>query len=344
MVCAPYPILMYSSYINTYEIQGGLPECFELLDGRLPWTTYDIDIFLSRVEAFETFPNRTFAIINVQDFAGILQEKILKFLSSNGHLSGEVKLHLVQTSSTIIPPLPWLQAKSWDEATMDMNESLTLSEFHTKAGWMRGVHVVSGPVGCGKTRHIRGEMHSICSQDNAIVATIYLNEDFSLRSCIESLLRKFSVESSKRVVHFAISFAPRPEDDVFFLELMSRLHSFFISFFMVGNVHDPESGLSFDVRDCNWHVFVELQQARHTGVRSWLLKHLPVIHSVCEYVEPFQLFDIDDESRRVCTYLRALDNGTINRKFVPRRKSIIFVLDESGSMSGGRMNEATNNY
>jgi hypothetical protein len=78
-------------------------------------------------------------------------------------------------------------------------------------------------------------------------------------------------------------------------------------------------------------MLVELPSEEGTSALEWLWRHIPVL-AICGTVhEPPKDFAIDEEARRVCTYLRAYDNGTINRK-LNSAKQIVFVLDVSQSM------------
>ena len=77
---------------------------------------------------------------------------------------------------------------------------------------------------------------------------------------------------------------------------------------------------------------------KHKKIKRWNSKKYDTIIDVRSPSE----FEIDSKANRVCTYLRAFSDGTINRKFAPLSKRIVFVLDESGSMSGSKANQAVN--
>ena len=61
---------------------------------------------------------------------------------------------------------------------------------------------------------------------------------------------------------------------------------------------------------------------------------MPILACCATFEGPNEEYDIDEKARRVCTYLRAYDNGTIDRKFnsIPTKKQLLFVIDKSGSM------------
>ena len=73
-------------------------------------------------------------------------------------------------------------------------------------------------------------------------------------------------------------------------------------------------------------------------------KHIPCVLLCGSLETPPTRLILDDQTRRVCTYLRAYENGTIDRKFEPvQQRRILFVLDKSGSMAGSALSVATDN-
>ena len=83
--------------------------------------------------------------------------------------------------------------------------------------------------------------------------------------------------------------------------------------------------------------------SEESDIKDWLQQHLPIISHIGTLECPSSEFLIDEQTRRVCTYLRAYDDQTINRKFVAYQKCLVFLLDESGSMAGSKANEAVDN-
>jgi hypothetical protein len=124
-----------------------------------------------------------------------------------------------------------------------------------------------------------------------------------------------------------------PEGQSGSLRWQADVNHFFFSILILGCVHDTSSSLSFHLGEGSWKIFIELPSEDGVSSMEWLWRHIPVL-AICGTVqEPPNVFAVDEATRRVCTYLRAYDNGTINRKFKTSQKQITFVLDVSGSMS-----------
>ena len=118
------------------------------------------------------------------------------------------------------------------------------------------------------------------------------------------------------------------------------LNYVFYSLLMTRSVYDSSSKQSFHLGKRRWDFFVELQaflsptNDLQRETRKKLSQFIPILAHCSSIRESLPLFEIDEETRRVCTYLRAYDNGTIDRKFQKHEpKQVIFVVDESGSMT-----------
>lgn len=173
-------------------------------------------------------------------------------------------------------------------------------------------------------------------------ASLYIHEDFCLAKAVKSLRIKFNNKACRdRAIHIgfsisnAVNEAPRKD-------LLHSVNNFFNSFLLLGIVHDPSSGTCFHSGIHLYHLFVELESAENEETcRDWLKCNVPILFCCDDIVKPPLEYIIDHRTRRVCTYLRAYDNGTIDRKFNTslRNKRIFFVLDYSASMEvdlGGR--------
>lgn len=333
--------------ILTIYLKKRLPESFEVLDGRLPWSSQDLDIFLSRVPEFT---NHNFVIFHVESLSSL--ETILHFLSRNGEVSGDISLHLLQTKSTPLPAFPWIDYHLWDESKVkesveshnESSQNESIQELHVKCeGWIKSSMVFTSPSATGKSRYIRSKMNSLDS--GTTLDSIHLNEAFSLRVFLEFMHDRFKRDkcTNSRALHFVVSLSPHM--DAARKSLIFSINSLFLAFLYIGLIYDPTSGKSFNLRSSFWQIFIEFEEGCFGGrdPHIWLKQNMPVILQSCTVVEPPKLLDIDKVTRRVCTYLRAFDDGTINRKFLPTRKRILFVLDESGSMNGAYINAAVDN-
>ena len=280
-------------------------------------------------------------ITYVERLAASEQELIATFIAQHARSADTMHLHCIQSKDTVLYASPGVSISSWNDSS--------LNEYYPSQ-WLQGCVASNGHVsditivfsdspGSGKTKFIRSQLER-ANANGTQVASIYIHEDFTLTKAVEQLRNKFGEGGSEETSsHFGLSCDAEPSDEV----LLSVNH-FFNSFLLFGHVYDPTSGDSFYGSSHKWNVFVEMNV--YTGdedaAQVWLREHVPIL-SYCSLhiLQPPSDFIIDEKARRVATYLRAYDNGTIDRKFnsTPTNKTILFVLDKSGSMCatvGGR--------
>ena len=195
--------------------------------------------------------------------------------------------------------------------------------------------VTSSSPGAGKTRFIREEIESCRQKDpNLNIVSISIHEGSSLESIVQSFRKHLSHKPSKNVMHFSL-LVPLDNSDP---KLMKTLNHFFNHLLLSGCLRIPSSGETFILGWSEWDIFIEIpsvgveSNVEHTTMEL-LRHHLPII-SICATIHvPPNQFSLQEEARRVCVYLRAFSDGSINRKFEKHtRKRLIFVIDDSGSM------------
>lgn len=296
----------------------------------------EISLFLERVIAF---PDQTFTILQTDQLKAPTQDVIATFLTHHARSVHPMNLHCVQLKDTIIFAPPGVEVRSWDDTTLVHDDAhLPWLRKHTTGEKNKNtISIVSGSCGSGKTTLIREEMAKL----NADKASIYIHEDFSMSAAVNSLQTKFAMgKSQHRAIHFGFSL---PADECPQKDLLLSINAFFNSFLLFGIVFDAESGNCFHSGLHQYRIFVEVGCAKDRGsCQDWFGRYIPVLSGSCDVViQPPLSYTIDEPTRRVCTYLRAYDNGTIDRKFnpTPTNKKVFFVLDYSESMEidlGGR--------
>lgn len=317
--------------------QNRCPASFEVFDGACTQSPYEINLFLDRVVAF---PDQSFTILSVHELHALGQEVIANFLAKHSRSKDKIHLHCIQLKDTILHAPPGVEIRSWDDSSLNDDKTcLTWLQNHVIG--KKHVHKITtvvGSCGSGKTTYIRREMDKLASDK----ASLYIHEDFSLSKAVKSLTSKFSNKKSQnRSIHISFSIS-NVADEASQKVLLYAVNNFFNSFLLLGIVHDPSSGTCFHSGMHAYHLFVELDNAQNEETcRSWLRCHVPILTCCGNTLQPPLEYIIDDPTHRVCTYLRAYDDGTIDRKFNPRprNKRIFFVLDYSGSMEidlGGR--------
>ena len=291
--------------------------------------------FLRRVAKFST---SYFVLLNVQELPSEHQEVIFNFIS-RPERADTFNLHCVQLTDTILHASPWIKSKLWrndkvESNSRDLQKWVTRNVLHSNI--FDRITVVSSPMcGTGKTRYILQELSQIRSNDpNTRIATISIHEKSSIESLVESLLTKFDGSNQNNAVFFSFMIRLGPQQK----KLMNMLNYFFQSLFLTGSVHDPQNEVTFYLGVGRWTVFVELEGVdgtRSDSTDKSLTQYIPILGYCSSFESPPHQYQVDDKAQRVSTYLRAYDNGTIDRKFdsSSSKKQLMFVIDKSGSMA-----------
>ena len=205
----------------------------------------------------------------------------------------------------------------------------------SNTNWLLGptvkrVVVVSSKVcGSGKTRYVS-------DQSGGRGSMVHIHEKTTLASFIYSL-QKFFSPSGGGHLHFSLNI----ERNEVSTETLEMLNYFFQSMLLTLSIYDPVSKSFFPFDRASGWIYLELHVMDSS--EEWLLHHIPIIAKCADFVSPSNVFHIDSKARRVCTYLRAFEDGTIDRKFIETWKTMLFVLDDSGSMQGDKLNAAVDN-
>jgi len=320
------------------ELQNRLPRPFEVLDGSLKCTEEKIKIFLDRMDLY---PNCLYLLLNAHKLSGLLQEKILSFISHD-KMSKQFQFHIVQSGPTLFHASPWVQRRDWDNSSMTSIKSSTLSnwlkgavidEYH-----IRSVTIVSSDTcGAGKTHYIREMISGLQAGSDHQAAVINVHERTTLAALVTSLKEKFPRLCLRNHVCFSLTFMDT--DNGTDASLIDFINQVFLSLLFLRHLNDPSTATSFYLGVGQWDIIVELQSPRMIHCEcllsptEWLRRNIPVLFYTGELTEPSNLYLVDEKANRVCTYLRAFENGTINRKFEPHcSKRLLIVIDESGSM------------
>jgi Mg-chelatase subunit ChlD len=314
-------------------LQDRLPESFEVLDVLNGCTLDHLDVFLRRAQTYTSY---TFVLLNVDQLTGNLPEKLVSFVSARNMASSGINLHCVQRKPSLLHTGPSVAGANWnpESLTLELDKQDirddTWKKLILEPQLVDHVHIVWTPSsGTGKTRYIRKQLNELQNAGSE-VATITIHEYSTISSLVGDLLNKFSPKEEHTAVHFNFCHLPdRSEATCSWLESVNR---FFFSLLLLRSVCDPMSGRSFHLGERSWKIYVELP-AGTMPADDALRMNMPVLEFCGSMHAPPIEFEVDQETRRVCTYLRALRDGTINRKFVASRgRQIIFVLDSSGSM------------
>jgi hypothetical protein len=282
----------------------------------------------------KAFPSLKFTIINVDKLNNKNLETLLLFLSDQQIISMGISLHCIQRGDSLIHTSPWIEGKSWSP------ESLlsSLSEWKDEIEKYASVMVAANNnCGSGKTYFIRKQM----KENTAFVhsATLTVHEMSSISSLLQALKLKFLNSNQNCALHISFCYLPIGDNNT---RWISEMNHFFFSLIVLRYIYDPVSASSFSMAGKFW-LFIEIPASTESA-NAWLKKNIPIIAYCAEFPEIRIPFDIDIKARRVCTYLRAYDNGTIDRKYEGAvHKRIVLVLDTSGSMEGNKFTAAKKN-
>ena len=296
-----------------------------------------LKVFLRRAAKF---PSSKFLVLNVQELPSEHQELIVDFLSRPESIKS-YNMNCVQLSETILHASPWVENIIWENNKI--HETLKSSKEKVQE-WLKG-HVSTNNVferitvvasldcGTGKTRYIDQELTRISQHDHCTqVGRISVHEGTTLKGLIRDLVEKFTDSRPSNALYFALMVPLGSKHS----ELMSMLNYFFQSLLLTRSVYDHNNKNAFNIDSGKWTIFIEIvgNGCRDcTDVMDLLHQYIPILAYCCTFATPAEKFQVDEKTRRVCTYLRAFHDGTINRKFQVQRKQLMFVIDKSGSMS-----------
>ena len=328
-------------------IKDRLPHEFEILDAHTPCSLEKLGLFLDRARVFV---DNKFTILNMEAFSGKHLEKVLSFLSDRRNETLGVHLHCIQRKSTILHTSTWVEGKNWDDDLLCGAQSHFPWRGHilTNTRIKRACVVVSDRCGAGKTRHIRQEI-GLLRGENVQVGTITVHEGSTPDSLARATMAIFHEGGGEKAIHLSFMWLPSSNSNAA-QRWIKSMNTFLFSLLVQLIVRDHAASKSINIGKAGLHLFVELPSDESRPGRpatewalDWVRQHLPILALCGEFISPVHDFFIDDETRRVGTYLRAYENGTIDRKFRQQNanKRIIFVFDRSGSMGNGKLSTAT---
>ena len=276
-------------------------------------------------------------LLNIQDLPGNQQETIVNYVCSLETSDKKFNLHCVQTSETMLHSSPSVEHIIWnDTAFKDLKIDLWKSCITEQSNFNDITVVTSSYHSAGKTRFIHKEIDRLQNNDDNLVrGSICIHEGTTLGSLIQSLKRFRTIVDNNVAVHFSFMLPLESYDS----KLLTELNYFFNHFFLTRCVKSHHTGDCFAMGWTKWSIFIEVpdcvsDKSLETDASDTMRQYLPIMSVCARIIQPPKSFDIDSRTRRVATYLRAYEDGTINRKFeIATPKQLMFVIDDSGSMN-----------
>jgi hypothetical protein len=302
-------------------LQDRLPAAYEILDCVGGCNDKKMDIFLQRVVAF---PGNTFVVLNAEMLGGKLLERLMSFLSHKDSCSSGSCLHCIQREQAILHYAPWVKTREWagDSLPLDRSSNRDSSVLWTQQvldeRFVERVDILWGPTcGTGKSRHIQDHLVRLSNDLSYQVGVVVLHEGSCISSLVTDLHDNFSWNAERCAVHFSFYYMPDRGDDSCWIE---TINYFFLLLLVQRSIHDPISRCTFHLGKRRWQIFVELPSSSIVPGGEWLQRFVPILSACGNFCAPNKSFLADKEMHRVCMYLRAFENGTINRKFCSQSK------------------------
>eukprot|EP01047_Picozoa_sp_COSAG01_P012374 COSAG01_NODE_556_length_15526_cov_13.393725_1_plen_5121_part_01 len=345
------------------------PEPFELL-----WCAKETteQMLLAFIERSKHFPECRFVLLQVELMAPALQHVLLRQLltmrdmtkqGSDGH-----NLSWVETGPCVLQSASWISPKAADQVCKDIDLDTHLSSWVFGSDCVLGtckseggITCFHGPYGSGKTYQIRKRLAALGEQ-HVHTCTVSITEAFSFGGVARQLSQalRIALDGSSRgdvimAVYFSINLGKFKGVELRqWSDLMQLISKFFFSLLVLRSVEDPSTGDCFNVPPgANLQVFVEIpdrqghlevQGARRSSssLIEEIVAEVPILAAIGDFRDAAQAeFDINDEALHVAKYLKADQDGTIDQLYggagASGPKDVLFVLDDSGSMAGSRI-------
>lgn len=323
------------------------PAPFEVLWCDHATTLGTLNAFLERANHH---PRRRFVLLQVDRIAQSSQNALLRlFLDSRTALAGRERrghnICCIETGPCALQSASWVKAVDATEVFDDGDDVVAWLRNHADTCGIQ-VTCYHGPPGSGKTHLMRKHLEKL--RDHTVVA-LSITEAFSPRDSArklhEAALRAHG-EPNGRPLALSIQLNLgkfRTSERVHWCELMQCISKFFFHLLVLRSVEDPASGTVFSMppgskvqllvelpdRDAHLEPLpadatLDASERQARDLRMWA-DELPGLAALASFVNAADApFEVTDEARHVCKYLKAYDTP----------QDVVFVLDNSGSMGG----------
>ncbi|XP_065839047.1 uncharacterized protein [Oscarella lobularis] len=308
------------------KLYDGFPESYELLRCTEETLKEDLNLFLQRARAF---PSRIFTLVEVNKLRIELQEDVLRFQMDKS-LKSKVNVCYILTDNAVFHEAPWIQVFRYREeplalvAKQEIKTKTYFKDWVQEYNNLRNLTLVYGEAGNGKSHYIRKQLSEMFCEEQ--VCVIAVHEAFAPLHAIEKLQNLYRERQLQACIYFNFTIAPPKEakDDISQAEfnryesLRTEMFWFMFSLICMGFVEDTETGKSFRLcGDCAWHIYIEVPSG-HKGSETDLSSFLSCFPLFYYFGNPYRIssdapFDIDSSVQLVCKYLKAYDNGSIDK-------------------------------
>ena len=368
---------------------GAPPEPYEVLWCDKSTTPRMLRAFLERAKHH---PHRRFVLLQVDLIAHTLQHVLVRlFLDTRDTKPGQLRaghnIRCVETGPSALQSATWIRLENADELCEGIDLKSVLSQSAVGRGDPVNVTCYHGPPGSGKTHQMRKRISQLST--STFVCSLSITEAFSIGDAAKKLHEAALCAKGKSLalcVSINVGKFKRSERGEW-SALMEKVSKLFVGILVLRSVEDPLSDVVFNVPPgCKLEVFVEIpDRDAHLEpppnglalddsdrvIRDFKLlqDEIPVLAALGAFEDAeASPFEISDDTKHVCKYLKAADDGSIDQTFGsgaggPKVRAtfclehdlqahapdchitaislqdVFFVLDHSGSMGadvGGR--------
>eukprot|EP00981_Chlorochromonas_danica_P015301 scaffold11566_cov156-Ochromonas_danica.AAC.1 len=303
------------------------PRFFEILWCKADMALSTLESFLIRAKCH---PDLSFVVLEVEQLSLTLQQSLYR--ASPNHNSMR-NIYIVDCGTSILHSAIWLNTIQLDEIREQVDVKHVLQNWTSGRVAANNLLCLVGPECCGKTFQMR--KHIAEAQQSCILV---VTESMCMQDIVARLTEALKVASQTKELLIAVqlsvgsfrSFEHQEER-----RLLNRINHFLFKLLLLNFVDDDLS----DAFVCIPHeqkvrIVVELPHHLGSSHAASSSSAFPVLLHLGEFVDAStEPWKIDANASHVAKYLAALENGTIDNLY-QIRKDVVFVLDNSGSMSG----------
>eukprot|EP00981_Chlorochromonas_danica_P006553 scaffold1431_cov167-Ochromonas_danica.AAC.13 len=305
------------------------PQFFEMLWCKTDMALSTLESFLIRAKCH---PGLSFAIMEVEQLSLTLQQRLLRASTDDNAMRN---IYIVDCGMSILHSATWLNTIQLDEIREQVDVKRVLQNWSSGRKWTNNLLCLVGPECCGKTFQMR--KHIAQAQQSCILV---VTESMCMQDIVTQLTGALKAAHQTKELLIAVqlsvssfrSFEHQEES-----RLLNRINHFLFKLLLL-NFVDDESSDEFLCIPHEQKVRIVVELPHHLGLSHGTSSSsaFPVLLHLGKFVDAStRPYEIDANALHVAKYLAALENGTIDNLYQASvGKDVVFVLDNSGSMSG----------
>eukprot|EP01040_Poterioochromonas_malhamensis_P005804 gene5804-6244_t len=301
-------------------------------------TSNDLKEFLNRALSF---PQMNFTLVRFDLLSLSQQQMVLKFMLEHHELKN---LHCIENGNSVLQSASWMPVINAEDHLGDFDYLSKIKDW-TKSN--QNNLCFHGPAGSGKTFHLRKWMHQSRAQ-GFVAHLISITEQFDWKRILQSIYNAF-VSGEKVLLAFQINIGKFRDNDGEIKQwkrLVESINVLFFHLLVIRGFSFLNSEIIFNIPlTANCLIGLEFPDlAAHVegpigleDLFSFISREVPVVSTTFQFQDASSFaLELSSEAIHVCKYLKAFDNGSIDKLYSHEggEKDVMIVLDISGSMGG----------